>query len=438
MEPLTTNELKPTQNTSRINALDVIRGIALLGILLMNINGMGLPFSYSDPSILGHTEGLNYYVWLANELFFEGTMRGLFTILFGAGVILLTSRLINRGAGISTADVYYRRIVWLLLFGLINSWVFLWNGDILYAYALFGFFLFPFRNLRAKNLLVIAGILISLGVVLDVYDYHNNKEIKQEAEKAMALKTSGKIIDAKAEQKIAEWKKLTKAKTPEEIKENIEAMHGGYFKIIKTKSDLIQWMQTWFQYRYGLWDILSFMMLGMAFFKLRILHGEKSVKFYLLLAIIGYAVGLSINYFEVNMITESNYDPLTIYETHQTYNIGRLFVTLGHVGMFMLFIKSGILGFLQRSLAAVGRMALSNYLMHSIITSIFFLGFGYYGQLERYELYYVVFSVWVFQLITSPIWLKYFQFGPFEWLWRSLTYGKKQAFRKHENIIKNI
>lgn len=121
MEPLTTNELKPTQNTSRINALDVIRGIALLGILLMNINGMGLPFSYSDPSILGHTEGLNYYVWVANELFFEGTMRGLFTILFGAGVILLTSRLINRGAGISTADVYYRRIVWLLLFGLINS-----------------------------------------------------------------------------------------------------------------------------------------------------------------------------------------------------------------------------------------------------------------------------------------------------------------------------
>jgi uncharacterized protein len=188
-------------------------------------------------------------------------------------------------------------------------------------------------------------------------------------------------------------------------------------------------MQTWFQYRYGPWDILSFMFLGMAFFKLRILHGERSIKFYLLLAFIGYAIGLSFNYYEVSLITKNNFDPLKIYEAKQTYSIGRLFVTLGHIGFFMLFIKFGILGFLQRSLAGVGRMALSNYLMHSIITSIIFFGFGLYGQLERYELYYVVFSIWIFQLITSPIWLKHFQFGPFEWLWRSLTYGKKQAFR---------
>ena len=430
MEPLTTNELKPTQNTSRINALDVIRGIALLGILLMNINGMGLPFSYSDPSVLGHTEGLNYYVWFTNELFFEGTMRGLFTILFGAGVILLTRRLIDRGAGVSTADVYYRRIIWLLLFGLVNSWIFLWNGDILYAYGLWGFFLFPFRNVSVKNLLVIVGILISLGVIWDIHDYNKHREAKQDAEKALSLKDSGVTLDKSAEESIAHWEELTNAKTSEQIQENIKSMQGSFLDIIKSKSDLIQWMQTWFQYRYGPWDILSFMLLGMAFFKLRILHGERSVKFYTLLAIIGYSIGLSINYYETNLITESNYNPLTIYKTHQTYNIGRLFVTLGHVGLFMLFIKSGILGFLQRSLAAVGRMALSNYLMHSIITSIFFLGLGYYGQLERYELYYVVFSIWIFQLITSPIWLKYFHFGPFEWLWRSLTYGKKQAFKK--------
>ncbi|MGB6034634.1 MAG: DUF418 domain-containing protein, partial [Cryomorphaceae bacterium] len=144
---------------------------------------------------------------------------------------------------------------------------------------------------------------------------------------------------------------------------------------------------------------------------------------------IGYAVGLSVNYYEVQLITESNFAPLKMVEAKQTYDIGRFFVTMGHIGFFMLFIKSGIIAFLQRSLAAVGRMALSNYLMHSIITSIIFLGFGLYGQLERYELYYVVFSIWIFQLIVSPIWLRYFQFGPFEWLWRSLTYGKKQAFR---------
>jgi uncharacterized protein len=421
--------MQPTLNQSRINALDVIRGIALLGILLMNINGMGLPFSYEDPSILGHTEGLNYAVWFANEMFFEGTMRGLFTILFGAGVILLTTRLIGKGAGISTADIYYRRTVWLLLFGLVNSWVLLWDGDILYAYALFGFFLFPFRNLKVPHLLIIAGILISFGAVLGVYDYHYSKEIKKEADRALALKISGSALDETAEDAIAQWDELSHKKTPEEIQEKIAGMQGTYSEILEQKAGDIQWMQTWFQYRYGPWDILSFMFLGMAFFKLRILHGERTVIFYVLMALVGYALGLSVNYYEVQMVTESNFDALKIYQAKQTYEIGRFFVTMGHIGLFMLFIKSGILGFLQRRLAAVGRMALSNYLIHSIITSIIFLGFGLYGQLERYELYYVVFGIWIFQLVASPIWLRYFQFGPFEWLWRSLTYGKKQAFR---------
>ena len=110
----TTNQsvFNPTQRKARINSLDVIRGIALLGILLMNINGMGLPFSYSDPTIAGGSEGLNLKVWIINNMLFEGTMRGLFTLLFGAGVILLTSRLEKNGAGISTADIYYRRILW--------------------------------------------------------------------------------------------------------------------------------------------------------------------------------------------------------------------------------------------------------------------------------------------------------------------------------------
>jgi uncharacterized protein len=421
--------IHPTLSQSRINALDVIRGIALLGILLMNINGMGLPFSYEDPSVLGHTEGLNYSVWFANEMFFEGTMRGLFTILFGAGVVLLTSRLIGKGAGITTADVYYRRIVWLLLFGLMNSWVFLWNGDILYSYALFGFFMFPFRNLKVRSLLTIAGILISLGTVWNIIEYHNSKEAKKAAAEALALKNTGIELNEDAKQSIAEWDKLSHKKSPEEIAAKIKGMHGSYFEILETKSGEIQWMQSWFQYRYGPWDVLSFMFLGMAFFKLRILHGERSVKFYALMALIGYAVGLSVNYYEVQMITESNFAPLKMAQAKQTYDIGRFFVTMGHIGFFMLFIKSGFLRFLQRRLAAVGRMALSNYLMHSIVTSIIFLGFGLYGELERYELYYVVFSIWIFQLIVSPIWLRYYQFGPFEWLWRSLTYGKKQAFR---------
>jgi len=422
----------PTQKKSRINSLDVIRGIALLGILLMNINGMGLPFSYSDPSILGHTEGLNFYVWVTNEMIFEGTMRGLFTLLFGAGVILLTSRLIKDGAGISTADIYYRRMVWLLLFGLFNAWILVWHGDILYPYALFGFFLFPFRNLPVKNLLIIAAILIAAGMLWDRSDYQSKLQQKVEYEQAMVLKNAGDSLSKSSQTAIDNWEKASTKKSPEEVKDEIDKMNQGYFQVIENKVKMNQMMQTWFTYRLWVWDILSYMFIGMAFFKLRIFHGERKKRFYLLMSIIGYLIGISINYYETQMVVQSNYDVLTMEKATQTYQLGRLGVTMGHVGLFMLFIKSGLLSFFQRALAAVGRMALSNYLMHSIITSVIFYGFGFglFGKLERYELYYIVFSIWIFQLITSPIWLKYFQYGPFEWLWRSLTYGKIQPFKK--------
>ncbi|MDZ7615079.1 MAG: hypothetical protein U5K51_16330 [Flavobacteriaceae bacterium] len=155
-------KFQPTPKKARINSLDVIRGIALLGILLMNINGMGLPYAYSDPTIAGGADGLNLQVWIINEMLFEGTMRGLFTLLFGAGVVLLTSRLEKSGAGIATADIYYRRTLWLLVFGIFNVYILLWHGDILYPYAIFGLMLFPFRNASVKKLIL--GALILIGI----------------------------------------------------------------------------------------------------------------------------------------------------------------------------------------------------------------------------------------------------------------------------------
>tara|TARA_R100001143_G_scaffold63570_1_gene72067 strand:+ start:25407 stop:26723 length:1317 start_codon:yes stop_codon:yes gene_type:complete len=428
-------QFKPTRNKSRINSLDVIRGIALLGILLMNINGMGLPFSYSDPSVLGHTEGLNFWVWFTNELLFEGTMRGLFTLLFGAGIILLTKRLESDGAGITTADIYYRRMIWLLLFGLANVWILLWHGDILYPYAIFGLLLFPFRNLPVKNLFVIAALLISIGILWDISDYRDAKNLKQEAEIAMENKMAGVDLSEEEAETIDTWETMETKKTEEEIQQEIEKMNAGYFQVIQNKASLNQMMQTWMPYRYWVWDILSYMFIGMAFFKLKIFQAGRSTKFYLLMAGIGYLAGISINYYETHLIVSSNYDVVEMAKASQTYQLGRFAVTMGHVGLFMVFIMSGILAALQKALAAVGRMALSNYLIHSIITSILFYGFGFglYGQLERYELYYVVFGIWIFQLVTSPIWLKYFLYGPFEWVWRSLTYGKKQPLLKTGN-----
>ncbi len=422
---------EPTKQKSRINALDVIRGIALLGILLMNINGMGLPYAYSDPSVSGSSEGLNLQVWIINEMLFEGTMRGLFTLLFGAGVILLTKRLENGGAGISTADIYYRRILWLLIFGLINVWVLLWHGDILFPYAIFGLMLFPFRNTSVKNLIIAGCLLICIGVLWDISDYKTDLQTQKVGLEAQVLKDQGTELSEVQEKDLKNWGKFNTKKTPEEVNEYIEKMHQGYWAIATEKVKMNQFMQTWFPYRIWSWDILSFMLLGMAFFKLQIFHGERSNTYYFIMLITGYLIGLTINYLETSAILDSNFDKLTMHKAGMTYQIGRLFTTIGHIGLFMLFIKSGILDFLQKALAAVGRMALTNYLMHSVITTILFCGFGFslFGELQRFELYYIVGGIWVLQLIFSPIWLKHFHYGPVEWLWRSLTYNKKQVFK---------
>lgn len=130
--------LTPIRATKRIHSLDIMRGIVLFGILLMNINGFGLAGAYGDPTVSGGATGWNLYTWIGTNMFFEGTMRALFSLLFGVGMFILLSRLEQKGAGIKAADIYFRRLLWLLIFGLIHGYLLLWTGEILYDYALMG------------------------------------------------------------------------------------------------------------------------------------------------------------------------------------------------------------------------------------------------------------------------------------------------------------
>ncbi|WP_231955471.1 DUF418 domain-containing protein [Aquiflexum balticum] len=179
--------------------------------------------------------------------------------------------------------------------------------------------------------------------------------------------------------------------------------------------------------------MLSIMLIGIALFKWGLLSGEKPSSVYWLMVGIGYPIGIGINYHEVQLILEAKFSTLSFSEASVTYYWGRFFVAIGHIGLIMLFCKSPFFGWLKTSLAAVGKMALTNYLMHSVICMFIFtgVGFGLFGQLERFQLLYMVFAIWVVQLILSPIWLKYFQFGPMEWVWRSLSHLQKPSFRKN-------
>ena len=432
MEQTSSPELVPIRQADRILSLDVMRGIVLFGILLMNINGFGLAYAYEDPTVSGGATGWNLYTWIVTNLFFEGTMRALFSLLFGVGMFIFLDRLVEKGAGIKAADVYFRRITWLLVFGLIHGYLLLWVGEILYQYALMGFLVYSFRLMAPRKLIALALVLFMIGTVWNYYDYRDAKKWMGEVEAAKADLAAGKELSKELEKAKEAWDKREERRAPEAIEEENAEMRKGYFSVVAHLAPVNYDFDVNWPYRSDVWDVLSMMLIGIALFKLGVLTGEKPTSFYLMMMGIGYPIGIAINYYELRLVLDDNFSLLSFSESNVSYYWGRFFVAMGHIGLIMLFCKSRFFGWLKAGLAAVGKMALTNYIMHSVICMVVFtgVGFGLFGELQRYQLLYVVFSIWIFQFIASPIWLRYFHYGPMEWIWRNLSYRKVHALRK--------
>ncbi len=174
------------------------------------------------------------------------------------------------------------------------------------------------------------------------------------------------------------------------------------------------------------------MLIGILMFRAGYLTLEVPTRKYVWMLILGYGIGIPLNYWEALTIYQADFSAMAQISGTFTYDIGRLSLALGHLALILLFCKAPFGAFIKSTLAATGRMALTNYLMQSIICGFIFYGFGFglYGTLFGYEIFYVVAGIWALQLIWSPIWLKYYRFGPFEWLWRSLTYMQQQPMRR--------
>ncbi len=428
----TNSSISALKLSDRIQSLDIMRGVVLLGILLMNINGMGLAGAYENPTVSGGATGWDLKTWITTNMLFEGTMRALFSLLFGVGMFILLDRLEKKGAGINAANIYFRRLTWLLVFGLIHCYLLLWDGEILYNYALMGFLVYSFRNMSPKKLILISVFLFSAGALWNYSDYRNDVKLIEQVSIAQQYKTEGKELTKDLKEASEKWEKKEAEKSPEAIAEYNTNMRKGYFSVVAFLAPFNLHYNEHFPYRYDLWDVLSMMLLGIALFKLKILTAEKSYLFYGLMALIGYSIGLLVNYYETNLIIDSGFSFIGFSKSYLTYDLGRVPVAMGHIALIMLFCKFPILNWLKKSLAAVGKMALTNYVMHSVFAMFLFTGagFGLFGKLQRHELLYIVFSIWIVQLILSPIWLRYFQFGPLEWIWRNLSYLKKHPFRK--------
>jgi uncharacterized protein len=416
---------------SRIASLDVARGLALFGILLMNITGFGLPFAYSNPTIAGGAEGADLWAWIITEIGFEGTQRGLFTLLFGAGVVLLTTSL-EKSARPNAQDIFFRRNLWLVVFGVVHAFVLLWWGEILFYYGVTALFVYGLRNAQTRTLLTLAigGLVLAAGWT----SIENRDPLKKHREfvTADSVRTSGDSLTADQTKAIEAWEAYLKNAKPDSARmaTEITTKQGGYWGIMKLQAPRVTRYQSWWTYR-SFFDNFSMMLLGIVLFRAGVITAERSKGLYTGMVLAGYGVGLTVNSFETFSIINSGFSPLAFAQVGVTYDLGRLAMTLGHLGAIMLFCKSGWFGWLRRSLSAVGRMAFTNYITHSIICAFVFYGFGFgmFNELSRHELYYVVFGIWIFQLIVSPIWLNNYRFGPLEWLWRWLSYGEKPRMK---------
>ena len=488
--------VKPTRPNERLLTLDLLRGFALCGILLMNIVNFSWPEgAYGNPAYLYYTLDsigevpkdddskqeadkkenkkkkslgthpvyphgvleacavsgpLDRAEWVIANLFVENKMRTLFSMLFGAGVVLMNRHSQSRLG--SPFWLHYRRMGWLLLIGAAHGY-FLWDGDILFAYAAIGLGLYPLLRVPAVWLIA-GGLVLFLAPLGLMYCIPSGVEwFKQRgaelAERQKQEAKNGKVeVAAEAEKTTAAWtirglvdmaflkgykaleERRIEGPSPEKVTSAIrEHNRTGYREWFVGRWTRILGMHIAFL----LLGFLFFgwpMVLGMGLMKLGFFEGAWSLSGYGISAMIGYAVGIPLNWWALLVSLEGGTSLATNTRVVLPLDsFAQLLITLANASALVWLYKTGRIDWIATKLQAAGRMALSNYLLDTVICSIIFGGaFGLYGVIPRIGLLGIAMVIWTFHLLLSPIWLTYFSFGPMEWFWRSLTYWKFQPF----------
>jgi uncharacterized protein len=404
-----TIKLAPSAESERIDALDTLRGFAVLGILVMNVQSYSMPGSaYFFPHSYGDMGGVNGLVWMAGNLLFSQKFMAIFSMLFGAGIVLMNGRARARGHGFG--GLHYRRMSVLLAFGLIHAYL-LWEGDILVTYALCGLWLYLMRDVRPGRQLAAGLALLAVGTGLMLMGGLFSPRWPAAAREAFA----------------ADWRP-----SPERIAEILAAMRGGFAAQMGERVPNSLEMHTQGVPFFLFWRASGMMLIGMALFQWGVLSGRARPSVYRLFIALALLVGLPLSVYGHLRIEAAGWEVFrTFFLLSQFEYWGSLPIALGWVGALMLVVRAGALPGLRRRLAAVGRMAFSNYIMHTAIASFVFYGHGLalFGRVPRVGQLGFVVAVWILQLWLSPWWLARFRYGPLEWLWRSLSYRARPPFR---------
>lgn len=398
--------LAPVAERERIVSLDVIRGFAVLGILVVNAAYFAAPWQNAfNPSLppLG-VDGDSLWSWFGMHVFFEQKCITLFSMLFGASIYMIGAERSDKERG----AVLRRRLTWLLAIGLVHG-LLIWFGDILFAYALTGLLVLLCRSWRPRTLMIVGVLVFALAIAFE--------------------RMAGLMLSMLPPEEMAAIYAEIWAPPPEELNRIIAAYQAGWLSA--TQENISSWV--WIQA--NALPILiprtfGAMLIGMALLKWGFLRGQSPTWLYALMAAIG-AGALAVIAWQANAHAADGFTFDDFMGAGGLANVAlTIFVSIGYASVLVLLVRAGA-KLITGPLAAVGRMAFTNYLTQSLIMTTLFWGgrgFGLFGELDRPSLMGVVAAIWVLQLIWSPLWLSRFEMGPFEWLWRRLSYAAPVRF----------
>ena len=402
----------------RFLTLDVIRGVAVMGILSVNIVDFStMREAYLNPAAFGWPDLASLSVWAANLLLIDGKFRTLFSILFGASMLLVIDRTEARGENGWT--VHWRRMVVLLLIGLAHA-LLVWRGDILTLYAMTGLAAFFMRRFSTERL-VAAGLAFSLFDVI----------LFAAISFTIFLQDLASHAPGASAEVIRNWTLNYESffPTADAILADQAIYSGNWLGI--AAHEIGQADQILVNNLLLMPDTLGLMLLGMAGLKSGFLTGAWRDSEYRRIALWGIAIGL-IGYggLVIVDVAERFYPPILLAGFVSAMAPFRLVMAAGYAALLILLSRGA--GPIARRFAAVGRAAFSNYLGTSLLCTFIFYGWGlgFYGQWPRWQTWLVAPLVWLLMLLWSKPWLDRFRYGPLEWLWRSLSRGRPQPMRR--------
>ena len=399
----------PAQEAERILALDALRGLGVLGILLMNIQSFSsIAAAYVNPTADRPLAGSDLWMWLISELTADEKFMAIFSMLFGAGIVLLTSRIEARGS--KPTPIFLRRSGWLGVFGVLHAYL-LWSGDILFTYAACGLLVYPFRRWPPRRLLAFGLLVVALGSGLSIM--------------------TGWSLQFWPREQVTAFEHQVWRPTPEQAAAEVAAYRSGWRGEMRARvPDAIANETTVFLF-YSLWRAAGLMLVGMALYKWGVITALRSTSFYVRCLIAGFAIGAPLILYGAWRDIEERWTLQGSFFYGAQFNYwGSLGISLAWISLVMLWCRASAWQRAMGRLAAVGRMAFSNYIFETVIcTTIFYgHGLGQFERMNRVEEGVIVLVVWLTVFVFSQVWMRRFYFGPLEWLWRSLTYMEREPF----------